>query len=294
MQYNTRPQGLKTCLKKLETVVTSIQEPTEPRFWRDETLPFIEARSIHNGRKVSYAKHAHETFSIGIVRDGHCTYSNGKTLERISAGAVVVMNPGDAHACNPIDDELWSYRMLYVDVPWLVDIQRDLGISRNDQFRPFSTTVTTQAGLYVGLNRLYHVLIDQQAEHLQKHGAALAFMLQVQQTLIPAHDLPPHGHRGLMRAAEFIRDNYTRSLKLDEICSAASLSASYLIRAFKNEYGMTPHAYLINCRIEFCRSQLRRGRPIADVALAAGFSDQAHLQRSFKKVVAATPGQYRA
>src|SRR3982074_1310312 len=55
-----------------KNVFTSIQEPTEPRFWRDDTLPFIEARSIHNGRKVSYAKHAHETFSIGIVGDGHC------------------------------------------------------------------------------------------------------------------------------------------------------------------------------------------------------------------------------
>jgi AraC-like DNA-binding protein len=273
---------------------TSMQQLTEPRFWRDDTLPFIEARSIHNGRKISYAKHAHETFSIGIVANGRCTYSNGKTLKRIGAGSVVVMNPGDVHACNPIDDEPWSYRMLYVDVPWLADIQQDLGISRNDRFQPFSTTVTTQTALYAGLNSLYDVLIDQQADHLQKHGAAVAFMADVQQALSPARDVSSQGHRGLMRAAEFIKDNYTRSLKLDEICSAANLSASYLIRAFKNEYGMTPHAYLVNCRIEFCRSQLRRGRPIAAVALAAGFSDQAHLQRSFKKLVAATPGQYRA
>jgi hypothetical protein len=121
-------------------------------------------------------------------------------------------------------------QLLYVDVPWLVDIQRDLGINRNDQLRPFSTTVTTQAGLYVGLNRLYDTLLDEQAEHLQKHDAALAFMVEVQQALSPAQDLPRHGNRGLMRAAEFIRDNYARSLKLDEICSAANLSASYLIR----------------------------------------------------------------
>ncbi|HEY5810091.1 MAG TPA: AraC family transcriptional regulator, partial [Povalibacter sp.] len=99
--------------------------------------------------------------------------------------------------------------------------------------------------------------------------------------------------RSVSRAAEFIRDNYARSLRLDEICSASDVSASYLIRAFKEQYGMTPHAYLTNCRIEFCRSQLRRGRPIADVAVAAGFADQAHLQRAFKKYVAATPGQYR-
>ena len=275
-------------------MVTSIRELTEPRFWRDDTLPFIEARSIHDGRNVRYAAHAHETFSIGIIAAGHCTYLNGKARERAGAGSVVMMNPGDVHSCNPIHDEPWSYRMLYIDVPWLAGIQQDLGISRNDHFQPFSTTMTMRPELYAGLQRVYDVLADPQAEHLQKHSAALTFMTAVQQALSPTRALPRYGHRGLVRAAEFIRDNYTRSIVLDEICSAAGLSASYLIRAFKDEYGMTPHAYLINCRIEFSRSQLRRGRPIAEVALAAGFSDQAHLQRSFKKFVAATPGQYRA
>lgn len=275
-------------------MVSSVREPAEPRFWRDDALPFIEARSIHDGRNVRYAKHAHETFSIGIVTNGRCTYLNGKTRQCIGAGWVVVMNPGDAHACNPSHDEVWSYRMLYVDVPWLIGIQEDLGVSRNDHFRPFLTTATTQPELYAALHRLYDVLTDQQAERLQKHGAALTFMAAVQQVLNPAPALPRHGHRGLVRAAEFIRDNHGRSLKLDEICSAANLSPSYLIRAFKEKYGLTPHAYLTNCRIEFSRSQLRRGRPIAEVAVAAGFSDQAHLQRSFKKLVAATPGQYRA
>ena len=275
-------------------MATSVREPTGPRFWRDDALPFIEARSIHDGRQVRYAKHAHETFSIGMVMSGRCTYLNGKTRQRIGAGAVVVMNPGDAHACNPSHDERWAYRMLYVDVPWLTDIQQELDAGGSPRFRPFSTTATTQPELYAGLHRLYNVLTDQQSEHLQKHSAALTFMALVQQTLNPAPALAPrHGLPGLVRAAEFIRDNHARPLKLDEICSAAELSPSYLIRAFKEKYGFTPHAYLTNCRIEFSRSQLRRGRPIAEVALAAGFSDQAHLQRSFKKFVAATPGQYR-
>lgn len=270
-----------------------MREMVGPRFWRDDAFPFIEARSIDGGRGIRYAKHAHEAFSIGIVTSGRCTYLNGKTRERIGAGSVVVMNPGDVHACNPSHDEPWSYRMLYVDVPWLTRIQQDLGISGNHHFRPFSTIATTQSGLYAGLHRLYDVLTDQQAEHLQKHSAALTFMAVVQQALSPAPAVPRHGHRGLARAAEFMRHNYARPLKLHEICSAADLSPSYLIRAFKEKYGLTPHAYLTNCRIEFSRSQLRRGRPIAEVAVAAGFSDQAHLQRSFKKLVAATPGQYR-
>ena len=273
-----------------DSVVPLAREPT---FWRDDAIPFVEARAIDDGRKVRYGKHAHETFSIGIVTNGRCTYLHGRTRQHIGAGTVVLMNPGDAHACNPDRGGLWSYRMLYFDVAWLTGIQRDLGSRWHDRFRPFLETATAEPRLYAGLYRLYDVLTDRQAECLEKPGAALEFMTTVQQALSPVPELPSPEHRGLARAAEFMRDNFARSVKLEEICSAADLSPSYLIRAFNAKYGMTPHAYVINCRIEFSRLQLRRGRPIAEVALAAGFADQAHLQRSFKKLVAATPGQYQ-
>jgi hypothetical protein len=72
----------------------SVKE-TAPKFWRDETLPFIEARSIQDGRKVCYAKHTHETFSTGAITGGHSIYLNGKVRERVGTGALVVINPGD-------------------------------------------------------------------------------------------------------------------------------------------------------------------------------------------------------
>jgi AraC-like DNA-binding protein len=261
-----------------------------PKFWRDEALPFIEARSIEDGREVCYAKHSHETFSIGAVTGGH----NRHASEWIGAGAVVMMNPDDVHACNPVADARWSYRMLHVDVDWLTGLQRDLGFSDNHTFRAFSQTMTTDPALFEGLNRLYAVLVDDDSEPMRKESAAVTFFSDVQQKLNPA-PLQDHDASGqLARAAEFIAENCTRPLKLEDVCKAAELSASHLIRAFKQRYGMTPHAYLINRRIQYSRAQLRRGYPIADVALDAGFADQAHLQRTFKRLVAATPGQYRS
>lgn len=269
------------------------KETTTPRFWRDETLPFLEARSIRDGRKVCYAKHSHETFSIGAITGGYCTYLNGKVQERVGAGTVVVINPEDVHACNPIDNQPWSYHMLYMDVQWLVNLQHELGVSQDLDFRAFSATMTTRPELYAGLNRLYGLLTDDRVDALQKHSAALMFFADVHRTLSPAPATTRDAHQKLVRAAQYIRENCTRPVKLDDICSAAELSASYLIRSFQSHYGMTPHAYLINRRIEYSRAQLKRGRSIADVALDAGFSDQAHLQRAFRQLVAATPGQYR-
>jgi AraC-like DNA-binding protein len=95
------------------------------------------------------------------------------------------------------------------------------------------------------------------------------------------------------RAAQYINQHYLRAIRLEEICQAANLSEAYLIRAFEQHYHMTPHAYLINRRIQHAQAQLREGEPIADIAQQSGFADQAHFQRVFKKHLAATPGQYR-
>jgi AraC-like DNA-binding protein len=264
-----------------------------PRFWRDPALPFVEVRDVLDGRQLCYAKHSHDTFSIGAITMGRSTYLNEKARERIGAGSVVLMNPGDVHACNPIEGQPWSYQMFYVDVAWLTKLQHQLGFDRNHPLRAFSAILSQDPALHAGLTGLYRLLIEPQAESLAKHCALLEFFSDLQQRLEPAPASPREDSPRLELAAEFIRAHCTEPLKLEAICAAAGLSASYLSRSFRRRYGMTPHAYLINRRIQFAQARLRHGDDIVEVALAAGFADQAHLQRTFKQLLAATPGQYR-
>ncbi|MBS7662696.1 AraC family transcriptional regulator [Pseudomonas lalucatii] len=266
---------------------------TTPRFWRDPALPFVEAREVLDGRRVCYARHAHETFSIGAITQGRSTYLNEKARERVGAGSLVLMNPGDVHACNPIEGEPWSYLMFYVDVAWLTELQHQLGFDRNQPLRAFAAILSQDPGLHAGLTGLYRLLDDPQADTLGKHCALLEFFTALQQRLEPAPAARRADNPRIQLAAEFIRDHCTEPLKLEEICAAAGLSPSYLTRSFRRRYGMTPHAYLVNSRIQYAQARLRRGGAIAEVALAAGFADQAHLQRTFKQLLAATPGQYR-
>ena len=78
-----------------------------PRFWRDDALPFIEARAIADGREVCYSRHSHAHFSIGAITAGRSIYVHEQSTLEVAAGTVVLMNPGDVHACNPIDDQPW-------------------------------------------------------------------------------------------------------------------------------------------------------------------------------------------
>lgn len=231
----------------------------------------------------------HEAFSIGAVTGGTSTYVNGKHAECIGAGSVVVMNPGDVHACNPVDAEPWSYRMLYVDALWLTRVQ---SVQSDRDWCPYAVTSTRDGALFLGLNRLTETLFDESAGAFEKECAALTFFADMHMRLAA-------GSRAssIVSAEPRARGRHDsaalqRTARHQDLCDVSGLSASHLIRAFKARYGMTPHAYQMNWRIEYCRAQLKRGRALADIAADAGFADQAHMQRTFKRMVAATPGQY--
>lgn len=270
-----------------------VQPAATPVFWRDAALPFIEARSIEDGRKVCYSRHSHTVFSIGAITAGQSTYLHEKTCQTIRTGTVVLMNPSDVHACNPIDDQPWSYVMLYVDADWLGRLQQ---VCRGDDsavFQPVAAIQSQDAGLFAGLLDLHRLLIDPEREPLEKHEAAVTFFTLMQQRLGGAQAPLKKASARVERAAAYINANFLQAIRLEDICAAASLSEAYLIRAFEQHYHMTPHAFLINRRIQHAQEQLREGEAIAAIAQQSGFADQAHFQRVFKKHLAATPGQYR-
>lgn len=254
------------------------------RFWRDPALPFIEARSVDDGRKVSYAPHSHESFSIGAITAGRSTYVSGGSHQEVAAGTVVLMNPGAVHTCNPIDGEPWSYFMLYVDLPWL----QALG------YQPLDVLSSRSQSIFQDLCQLHALLVDDQCSTVSKHTALRLFFSGLIQAVPSSAPGPGRVNQRLLVAAAFIREHCTERLSLEDIGEAAGLSTSYLIRAFKQHFGQTPHGYLLDQRVQYARALLRRGGRIAEVAQEAGFADQAHLQRAFKRYLAATPGHYRS
>lgn len=92
---------------------------------------------------------------------------------------------------------------------------------------------------------------------------------------------------------ELLVDRVAENVRLDELARVAELSPFHLIRLFRVRYGVTPFAYQRNLRVERARDALRSGESLAEIAASLGFADQSHLGRAFRKVMGATPGQYR-
>lgn len=95
-------------------------------------------------------------------------------------------------------------------------------------------------------------------------------------------------------AREFLEANAEQDVSLVRLAAVAGLSPFHLVRVFREAVGLPPHAYLDQVRVERAKGLLSAGLPIARAAAEAGFADQSHLTRRFKRLVGVTPGQYRA
>jgi len=79
---------------------------------------------------------------------------------------------------------------------------------------------------------------------------------------------------------------------LETLAKRAGLSRFQALRAFKQRYGLPPHAYQLALRIGHARNLLREGAAAADVAARCGFADQSHFTRHFKRISGVTPAHY--
>ena len=98
----------------------------------------------------------------------------------------------------------------------------------------------------------------------------------------------------LNRVFDFINENSARDLHLEELAGIAGMSAHYFCELFKSSTGLTAYQYILRCRIERAKQYLRDPKfTIMEAGVAAGFADQSHFTKVFRRMVGVTPLRYR-
>jgi AraC family transcriptional regulator len=96
------------------------------------------------------------------------------------------------------------------------------------------------------------------------------------------------------RTLAYIEANLASKMEIDDLANVVALSRSHFSRAFKHSVGLSPMEYVVVRRVERAKTIIRETKePLAEVALACGFADQAHLNRRFRDVVGVSPGRWR-
>ncbi len=271
---------------------TSVQ----PVFWRDRQLPHVELRVVNDGRAVCYESHSHTQWSMGAITSGLSTFEYVGRHYQVSTGSLVFMNPEWVHACNPVNDQPWAYLMLYVDARWLTDLRFRLGLLDEPVWQDIGCDVSVSVPLFTGFQSLAACLLDEQVPAEDKQECVEVFLSEVMVSISGVAERVeqpfPVAPESLQELARHLDCHCMEELSIEWMAKRAGFSPSHLVRVFRKHFGMTPHTYQINRRVQLGQQAIRRGTPIAEAALTAGFFDQPHFQRVFKRLVAATPGQY--
>lgn len=254
-------------------------------FWRSSELPGLELRES-SYRSSTFRPHLHAAYSIGLIDHGVAEASVRGAPVSARAGQIVVIEPFVVHACHPAPATGFAYRMFYVGAAWFP--------LAGDQCLHFASPVIDAPALFERLSRLLDQL--RRAEHPESLRRDLRDALT---TLTAAHGRivgrsDADGDLPIRTMCRRLSGEPVADVSLAALAADVGMSRAHFSRSFKAETGLTPHAFVALMRVERAKCLLTEGVPIAAAAVDAGFSDQSHFARVFRRFAGATPAQYRA
>jgi len=229
--------------------------------------------------------HYHERACISVIVSGCIVQRFPGREVRCPAGGILVKPPGERHI------DTWAAESRHLIVEPDAAGEASLGsVAR--------VANEVRSGVDPGAAALSRLLFqelrrDDDLSDLALEGLVLQLLARVGR--MPR---PPSGARRpgwLRRVEQRLREDFRSAPRLAELGALAGVHPSYVSRTFGAVHGRTIGAYLRELRLEAARAELTQSdRPLAEVALRAGFSDQSHMTRELRRATGLTPARYRA
>ncbi len=242
----------------------------------------------------TFSRHFHEEYAVGFIEQGAMGFRYRGADLVASRGTINLVVPGEAHDGHAATQGGWVYRMFYLPPEVLQLAAREL---RPDAGQPHFRKGVLEDGALGRAIRETHMILEQgNASSLEQQTRLLRLLVN----WINRHGEERPGwpglgneHRAVRLAREYMQDNPAEDVGLDTLARLGNLSPFHFLRVFERDLGITPHAYLMQARVNRAKKLLAGSLRLADVAAECGFSDQSHLTRLFRRQFGITPGKYR-
>lgn len=230
------------------------------------------------------ARHTHDCACVAVMLDGSFDlHLNGRT-HHCTPATVFTEPAGDTHA-----------NFIGRAGAHVVVVQPDP--TRAELLRPFS-------GFLERATHRRHAGIAERASHLARELdqsddlcplAAEGIVLEMLATLARIETAgirrPPPW---LLQAQDLLHAQFTEVIRTSSVADAVGVHPAHLTRVFRNHFKLSMGSYVRRLRLEWAARELvRSDTPLSAVALAAGFADQSHFTRFFKRHTGLTPNAYR-
>ncbi|WP_394829437.1 AraC family ligand binding domain-containing protein [Pendulispora albinea] len=261
--------------------------------WRPLGFAGIEALEADYVRQ-DFSPHRHEGYLVGVIERGvHAVRCRGVRWYA-SEGTVCTLDPGEVHHGGAAVRDGWRQRILYVEPEIVRDVLED-ALDRPVDDLHFEQCFRADRRAAAALSRLHRALgsRDEALEVQTVFHAVMGRVLTRYGRLVEAPSPPPSPPDvRLSRAREFVHEHACERIELADIARAADLRRRQLIDGFVRAFGLPPHRYQRQVRIDRARRLLASGMAPSQVAHETGFTDQSHFIRHFRAVLGVTPARY--
>ena len=247
-------------------------------------LPASALTSTAYAPHLRLAPHRHTAAFLVFVRNGGFLEEHSRGMERCDRSSWIYRPALDEHA-NAFDDDGAVLTAIDLSPPWLSRLH-DAGLA-GERLRVRSPLVQ-QLG-----DRLDAELSDPDSMTEMIIESLVTEVIVFASRLARRSD----GRRSRWpeRARRLIEQEFASPLSLAGIAAEVGVHPVHLARQFRASHGCTVGEYIRRMRVDFARRQLMMtNKPVADIAVAAGFFDQSQLTKTFKRVTGKTPAAYRA
>jgi AraC-like DNA-binding protein len=204
-----------------------------------------------------------------------------------------MVHPGEVHSNRADDRAGCSYRTLFVGAELMRGAAAEAGASGSAL--PFFPTAVVYEEEIIRQYLELHCALERPASSLERQTLLVGLLAGLVARYAERRP-PPHAvgreRRPVGRARDYLAEHFAENVSLEQLARVAHLSPFHFSRVFAEETGMPPHAFQTQLRVARAAALLREGWTIPQAADAAGFADQSHLTRHFKRLVGVTPGRY--
>ena len=230
-------------------------------------------------------KHAHEQALFCFVVQGGYTETYGSRTRACEPSTFLFHAPGESHAEQFYGSGGCSF-IVEIEPQWLERVAQ--------HSRVINTSADFKGGVITLLaNRLYKEFLEMDdISPLVIEGLMFEMLGETSRSAKSSATLQPP--RWLEQARQMLHERFAEPITLTEVAAIVGVHPVHLSQVFHKHYNCTVGLYLRQRRIEFaCQRLADSSTPLSEIALAAGFSDQSHLTRMFKRHIGIPPSQYR-
>ena len=203
---------------------------------------------------------------------------------------ILLINPDDYHECEGVDEEELIYSAIHISKEVMKSLV--LEIFKSKKIVSFRKNVIYDGFLLDSIEELEN-LIFANTKTLEKEELFYVILKELLENYADFQVQNDNITLKTKEVCEYMENNYSDDITLDELSKIGCISKYHLIRLFTREKGITPYKYLELYRINKAKQLLQKETSILEVAVQCGFSDQSHFTNLFKKMIGITPKQYQ-